>query len=1496
MRPRRSLKGLLLLAVFFTVVATVQRSNAQTPQISYITPDAAAKGMTVAVEFIGPAATQGNFGADGVYAPGDKIRLRDASDSNYVIIGPAVVSWTGRMVQCMVFVREDAPNRAIPIIAANGTSLSAAVNFSIVAPQTIVATGGGVIGGGIGTRTSRGTIVVDSMILNNGTYNVATSDIDNITGGNQGFLPLRILSRGPIQLNNATINLNGSDAASGTSGGSGGVGGGGGGGGAIAAGGPGYTGGGAVGQQSSSTPKGGNGTGSATGSSYYHGGISLNGALGGDGVEFDGVHNDEGGGGGTGHPFGRGGLSGAYGTGSFNGQYGGGSGGGQDPTASFPSITNTFAGGGGGFATAGVKGGGGNGNNGGHVTGNPMLIPLAGGSGGGSGNMVYNTLLGGGAAGCGGGGGGALELTTFGKFMMPSGSITATGGKGSNGTGGTPYSSPSAGGGGSGGAVLVSARDSILIGTPSGNTPVIAIVGGAGGSKGGGNSQNGGAGGVGRVRVDGRVSRYGGQTIANYFTTTKDYVGPVASGVQGDRRAFAIYGFGRGWGGADLNTSLTIYYRYPSTGWQTTTVTTQNDPTSFTAKWVSQNIPRSSAPQDSVLFVAALQEDKTWQNTADDFTREPQFIMGHTSGLIAHVGLPKIDVRDSIIDFGKITVGNCSADSILQVLSLGNAPLKVDPAIVSGDKKYFNIKRLDTLRIAQGNLEKIAANFCPTDTGCFSVVVRFNSNDTTDQVILRGCGVLGKLSMPDTIDFGSVVVGTCKDSAITVTNTGSDTITVRNAPSLGSEFTVPPGQFPFVLPPDSSKQLIFRYCPTIQGLESSIDSLRPDAPAIAKRFVLLGKGVEGILTTPSSIDLGCVVLGTTAIDTVTFRNPGTAAVTSIITQIQGTTDVTITKNLASAISANSSDMLIVSFTATTLGQVSGKIVVTSSTATVEVPITAHVSVAPDLLILDSVLAFDTVAAGDTKKLCARVMNPSCIPVRVSGETLIGNNTNFFSIDATTPITLVDSAVATICVTFAPNGNTVSNGTITLSTSVGDKGIRLTGQGATPSLDVRPKALDFGDVLIATTSPAQRAQVFNTGLAPTTLAQPVLAGPNAAEFAFTAVRNTIGVLDSVGYDVTLTPATVGNKLAYLVFTFGNAKDSVVLTGRGVKPGILVTRQRLDFGKVQINPAPIPTLTFSIHNTGTAPLTVSDLQLTGDPSFSFVATPTPPSNLVNSNDSIQVTVSFNPTAVGVVNGQITVKNSTSDEPLVDLIGEGINPNIAVILYSDTIITSPGKIIRVPIKTKSDMTNAGVKNLQFDVTFDPMLLDFRKVDLSNSIVTSGTVTPKKNSFGDYTMTITTPDTIKGTGTLAEMEMEVLANVNRSSPIHITSAAFGASPVTLASVEDGAVISIVCDTTEKISLTQAPMIIMQNRPNPFADQTEIAFTVGVAGHVKIEVRNVFGEVMKTLIDNDLPIGSYSVRVDAHAMAMGAYEYRSEWTKANNTPVLITKKFSIVR
>ena len=89
----------------------------------------------------------------------------------------------------------------------------------------------------------------------------------------------------------------------------------------------------------------------------------------------------------------------------------------------------------------------------------------------------------------------------------------------------------------------------------------------------------------------------------------------------------------------------------------------------------------------------------------------------------------------------------------------------------------------------------------------------------------------------------------------------------------------------------------------------------------------------------------------------------------------------------------------------------------------------------------------------------------------------------------------------------------------------------------------------------------------------------------------------------------------------------------------------------------------------------------------------------------------------------------------------------------------------------------------------------------------------------------------------------------------------------------------------------TPSTFVLSQNYPNPFNPTTKIAYAVPAATKVLLEVFDVLGRKVATLVDETKQVGEYSVDFDASSLVSGVYMCRM--TTPNTS---IMKKMTLVR
>lgn len=156
-----------------------------------------------------------------------------------------------------------------------------------------------------------------------------------------------------------------------------------------------------------------------------------------------------------------------------------------------------------------------------------------------------------------------------------------------------------------------------------------------------------------------------------------------------------------------------------------------------------------------------------------------------------------------------------------------------------------------------------------------------------------------------------------------------------------------------------------------------------------------------------------------------------------------------------------------------------------------------------------------------------------------------------------------------------------------------------------------------------------------------------AGRDVAIFGPTADDFLVGVVN----DDSANGLGTSNEGA--IYTFGTSVTA---------PDIEIAPSALDLGAVEVGQT--ATAMATITNVGNRPLTLSGLTLGGDPSFTITDQPGLPAALAPlandpSSASVDIEVTFTPTAEAVASGQITVVSDDPDQgsTVITVAGEGV-----------------------------------------------------------------------------------------------------------------------------------------------------------------------------------------------------------------------------------------------
>jgi hypothetical protein len=86
--------------------------------------------------------------------------------------------------------------------------------------------------------------------------------------------------------------------------------------------------------------------------------------------------------------------------------------------------------------------------------------------------------------------------------------------------------------------------------------------------------------------------------------------------------------------------------------------------------------------------------------------------------------------------------------------------------------------------------------------------------------------------------------------------------------------------------------------------------------------------------------------------------------------------------------------------------------------------------------------------------------------------------------------------------------------------------------------------------------------------------------------------------------------------------------------------------------------------------------------------------------------------------------------------------------------------------------------------------------------------------------------------------------------------------------------------------------ILLLSNYPNPFNPTTNIAYSIGETGPVKLTVYNTLGQLVATLVNNPShPAGQFAARFNASGLASGVYLYRLETAGATEAKRMLLVK-----
>ncbi len=660
-----------------------------------------------------------------------------------------------------------------------------------------------------------------------------------------------------------------------------------------------------------------------------------------------------------------------------------------------------------------------------------------------------------------------------------------------------------------------------------------------------------------------------------------------------------------------------------------------------------------------------------------------QEIVTTNSFTVAAAAAPTIALSPATLNFGNVNTG-ATATLPSQIQNTGTASLTVTAiarctAPATSTEFTWTAPALP-FTVAPGGSATLSASYAPTaagtDTGCIALTTNASNGPTTNLAV-TGTGVVPAAPRiavaPATLAFGNVTVGATSAQTFTISNTGTAALTgtVARATGTSTEYTFSPASFNVAA--GASQVVTVTYAPTGIGADTgsiAVSSNDPTAPTTS--VPVSGTGVAApapaIALSPAALTFGSVTVGGSASLPVQVQNAGTAPLT--VTAIaRCTSPVTSTEFGWSppapfTVAAGGSTTVTVTYAPTAAGADAGCLTFSSNdtarpTVNLDVSGTGQVAAAPKIAVAPTALAFGNVTVGSPSAKTFTISNTGTASLTGTVARAAGTSTEYAFSPASFNVAVGGSQVVTV--TYTPTDTTTDNGSITVSsndTTAPTTGVTLSGSGVTtpaPSIALTPATLSFGSVVLGSTA-TLTAQVRNSGTATLNVTSIALCGGSSPEFGWSpSAPLSIAPGQATTLTVTYQPSAEGTDSGCLAISSNDAASPVVNLGVGgtgvaqAVPAVALSPTSLDFGTVTVGSS--ASRTASIQNTGTGPLSVTDISLCSGTSPEFTWSPSAPLT-VAAGQSATLTVTYRPTEAGADTGCVAIASNDPAKPTANL----------------------------------------------------------------------------------------------------------------------------------------------------------------------------------------------------------------------------------------------------
>ena len=246
----------------------------------------------------------------------------------------------------------------------------------------------------------------------------------------------------------------------------------------------------------------------------------------------------------------------------------------------------------------------------------------------------------------------------------------------------------------------------------------------------------------------------------------------------------------------------------------------------------------------------------------------------------------KLSSTPTTVSFGTVAIGATVSERVA-LQNTGSTAISVRLFTLSASGLGFSVSGFSLpLSIPANSSKYFYADFKPATQGSLTgtISIASNASDSPLAVNLSGtgspAGTATLSASPASLSFGSVTIGGKVTKFITLTNSGTTSLSISNISSSGAGFKFSSPSFPFTIAAGAHTTISVTFSPTSAISYSGQLAIKSTASNATLDVALSGTGtaLPALSVNPTSLSFGTVTVGTQIVLPIILTNTGTTSI------------------------------------------------------------------------------------------------------------------------------------------------------------------------------------------------------------------------------------------------------------------------------------------------------------------------------------------------------------------------------------------------------------------------------------------------------------------------------------------------------------------------------------------------------------------------------------------------------------------------------------------